>query len=124
MKNCELMYSVVPKSSHNRLELKFDGHMEQDPAVFFGEFTSAAASVRDESGEWDLLVDFSNTPVMPQERAENTAKIFQWCLSNNVRRIAFVLTSITQKMQIKRVSQSSDKIEYFEEVGAAERWLA
>ena len=97
--------------------------MEQDPAAFFVELTNAAKAVRANDGTWSLLVDFSDTPVMPQDRAQNTAKIYDWCIANGVKRIAFVMQSVTQKMQIKRVSGRSEIVQAFDTKAQAEAWL-
>lgn len=117
------MYSLTKLPKQNRLELSFSGHMEQDPAAFFAELTNAAKAVRANDGTWSLLVDFSDTPVMPQDRAQNTAKIYDWCIANGVKRIAFVMQSVTQKMQIKRVSGRSEIVQAFDTKAQAEAWL-
>ena len=117
------MYSIDPNRQKRRVTLSFDGLMRQDPQVFFKELTDAVKSVRGSEGEWDLLVDFSGTPVMPQDRAKNTAKIFDWCLENDIRKVAAVMETITQRMQLQRVTGRNDKIAYFESRSDAQSWL-
>ncbi len=117
------MHLIDRDTKNSRVTLTFIGEMKQDPKAFFAEFVSASQSVRNADGEWDLLLDFSQTHVMPQERAANTQKIFDWCLENGIRKTAFIMQSITQRLQIQRVTERHPKIEFFESASAAADWL-
>ena len=118
------MYSLAREPELHRVELRFSGQMTQDAAAFFDELTTAAKCVRSPDCDWSLLVDFSDTPVMTQERANNTTKIFDWCMANGIAKIAFVLHSSTQRMQVKRVTRQSPVVEVFDTRAQAEAWLA
>lgn len=118
------MYLIETDLDTGCVTLSFDGIMTQDPEQFFQEFTQAAITVRRAQRNWKLLVDFSRTPVMEQFRAQNTAKIFDWCQSQGMDKAAIVFTMITQRMQMQRVTGKSDKIDYFESTAAAKKWLA
>ena len=118
------MYSLAREPKRNRVTLSFSGHMTQDATAFFEELTTVAKSVRAPDGGWSMLVDFSDTPVMTQERANNTERIFDWCMANGIRKIAFVLHSATQHMQIRRVTAKSPVVEVFDTCIQAETWLA
>jgi hypothetical protein len=85
------MYSIEPDKRRNRLKLSFSGQMQQDPPTFFNELKDGVQSIVSRTGDWDLVVDFTDTPVMPQDRAQNTARIFEWCETNGVRKIAFAV---------------------------------
>lgn len=117
------MYSIITEPERNRLTIAFAGRMEQDPAAFFEELTSAVQRVRERQSAWDLVADFSDTPVMPQDRAQNTIRIFAWFMDNGLRKGSCVLQSVTQKMQIARVTERNDAVKFFETREAAERWL-
>ncbi len=121
------MYSITLDRRLSRLTLVFSGHMDQDPAAFLAEFTDAAQTIRNApgvlGGMWDLLADYADTPVMPQDRAQNTARIFEWCLANNLRRAAGVMNSATQRMQMHRLTKRNDRIGFFETRSAAQDWL-
>ena len=117
------MPALVRQPKNHRVELSFSGQMTQDPAAFFEELTSAAKSVRSPDGGWSLLVDFSDTHVMSQDRAQNTIKIFEWCKVNGIVKIAFILQSVTQRLQIKRVSGNSELVEVFDSQAKAVNWL-
>ena len=118
------MYTIEVLRARSRVILSFCGEMKQDPAAFFAELTAAANTAKLRDGEWEMLVDFSQTPVMPQDRAQNTARIFDWCLANGIRKTACVMTMLTQRMQIQRVTKRHEKIECFEDSQSAEEWLA
>ena len=117
------MYSITTNSSRSLVELTFSGPMDQDPAAFFKELTGSADRVRRSTGSWQLLVDFTETDVMVQERAQNTGKIFEWCLANGISKTAIVASSATQKMQIRRVTNASKVIEFFDTAAQAKAWL-
>ena len=118
------MYSIETDRQTGLVTLAFSGVMDQDPEEFFLELTTAIESVRMASGDWDLLVDFGDTSVMSQDRAQNTNRIFQWCIAKGIRRCACVTSGITQKMQMQRVTDRSEKMRYFEARNEAEDWLA
>ena len=118
------MYLLTRHPKQHRVELGFSGQMTQEAGAFFEELTTAAKSVRSPDGDWSLLVDFSDTPVMSQERAQNTAKIFEWCKTHGIVKIAFILNSATQRMQVNRVTENSAIVEVFETRAQAESWLA
>ena len=117
------MYRIDISRSRSRVTLSFSGEMKQDPAAFLAELTSAANKAKGSGDDWEMLVDFSDTPVMPQDRAQNTSKIFEWCLGNGIRKTACVMNTLTQRMQIQRVTKRHEKIEFFESISAAEDWL-
>ncbi|WP_108789348.1 hypothetical protein [Erythrobacter sp. Alg231-14] len=117
------MYSIIADSRQRRLTLTFSGEMDQDPAAFFEELTSKVQRLRAAGDDWDLLTDFSDTPVMPQDRAQNTVRIFAWFMDNGMRRGACVLQSVTQRMQIARVTGRNDAVVFFDTLSKAESWL-
>ncbi len=118
------MYSLNAYRNLGRVVLGFDGEMTQNPAHFFSEFSAAANDARLGRDDWDLLIDFSQTPVMPQDRAQNTARIFAWCLDNAIRKIAVVTANTTQRMQMRRVTERSEKLAFFDSSHEAETWLS
>jgi hypothetical protein len=118
------MYSITTIPRHNRVAISFSGWMEQDHPTLFKEIMNAANAMQSRTGEWDLMADFTDTPVMTQERAQNTTKIFGWCLANGMRRTAVVLISATQQMQLQRVTARAKTVRYFDNAEAARDWLA
>lgn len=118
------MYKLEAKPSQRRVELSFDGEMKQDPAKFFAEFSAAVNSVRGNGSSFDLLLDFSATHVMPQDRVQNTRRIFEWCLENGIGKAAFVMNGVTQRMQIRRVTERHEKVEFFDDCETAADWLS
>ena len=117
------MYSIETNRQTGLVTLSFSGVMDQDPEAFFLELTTGIEDVRKASGDWDLLVDFGDTSVMSQDRAQNTNRIFQWCIAKGIRRCACITSGITQKMQMQRVTEHSEKLRYFETRAEAEGWL-
>ena len=117
------MYTLRLTPAHNRVELSFSGHMMQDAEGLFTELTEAALRVRGNSGDWDVLADYSDTPVLPQDRAQNTARILGWCLAHGIRRIAVVSRSVTQTMQLQRLARQNPVVQIFEQRSHAIDWL-
>ena len=117
------MYELRADRPNRRVTLTFSGVMDQDPKSFFAELTGAATFVRGTGNDWDLLVDFTGMAVMNQERAGNTAKIYNWCCENEVRKVACVTQSITQRMQLTRLTGNGDIVSCFETQQDAQAWL-
>lgn len=117
------MYTFDILLAKSRIDLSFSGEMKQNPAALFAELSSAVGTVGSRNGTWDLLVDYSDTHVLTQERARHTADKFEWCLENGIRKVACVMNTLTQRMQIQRVTKRHEKIGFFECRHSAEEWL-
>lgn len=117
------MYTIRALLERNRVEIIFDGAHDYDYLVFSQELKDAALAVRSNQGHFDLLVDFTAGQVLPQENAAQSERNIAWCIANGMRKSANVMTTIIQKIQVKRVSHRDEKLGYFETREEAEKWL-
>ena len=117
------MYSIERNLSKKRVLLQLDKYEDHDGPRFVKELQSAALSVKGSGDHFDILADFSNSIVMPQDVANDSEAIAQWLLENGLRRSANVSQSITQHMQVKRVTKKDDKFGLFATRAEAEKWL-
>ncbi|MEP3050607.1 MAG: hypothetical protein ABJP48_12655 [Erythrobacter sp.] len=74
-------------------------------------------------GSFDLLVDWTNMPVMTQPAAQQAQRVISWCNDKGLRKAANVVATVTQRMQVKRVSAQNDRFQYFETRADAQAWL-
>lgn len=117
------MYSIVPNLAKHRVRVVFANDFEHEQDAFNAELKSAIDQVRADDGHFDLLSDFTDAPVMSQERAKQGEEMVAWCLANGLRRSANVMGTVLQRLQIKRVSANDEKFAYFETCSEAENWL-
>jgi len=117
------MYSIRRSSAKNRVEIIFDGSHDYSSEIFTAELKDAALEVRSADGVFDLLVDFSNSHVLPQDAAHRSENNIVWCSAHGMRKSANIVPTMTHRMQLKRVSRGNERLEYFETRGEAESWL-
>lgn len=118
------MYSVRTLPTKNRVEVVFNGAHGYDYVQFSEELKDAAMAVRSTEGHFDLLVDFTTADVLPQENAAQSQRNIAWCISQGMRKSANIVPSVTQRMQVKRVSANDLRLSYFGTRKEAECWLA
>lgn len=117
------MYTIQTIPAKSRVEIIFRGKHDYDFMQFSEELKAAAILVRSSDRHFDLLVDFTEGQVLPRENAEQSAHNISWCIDHGMRRSANVVSMITQKMQVQRVSERNEILHYFETRTEAERWL-
>jgi len=117
------MYRIVASPHRNRVTIDFGTEYDFDEDEFERELVDAIESVRDKGGAFDLLADFSQAPVMDQQRASESERVVAWCAANGLRKSANVVGSLIHQMQVKRLSKKDDRFGYFEGINDALRWL-
>lgn len=118
------MYTIRPILSKNRVEVVFDDFRDHDAERFAADLQSAVQSAKDENGRFDILLDMSNSVVMPQDIAAKSEADAKWLNDNGLRKSANIIQSITQRMQVKRVTSQDSRYGFFETRAEAEEWLA
>ncbi|MEL7199516.1 MAG: hypothetical protein AAGL10_14490 [Pseudomonadota bacterium] len=114
-------YTVYPRNS--RFLLVYSGDYTHDRDAAHDGLHKAAAQAKASTPYFDMVVDMSDFFVAPKDRAGSGGEMLEWCLANGLRRAAFVTHSAIFKMQLKRLSQNSEKLEYFDSRMDAEDWL-
>ncbi len=119
------MYTVTPIPAKNRIDVVFSGDFGHDDAEFREELRAAVEKTRSGEGHFDMLVDFSQAPVMSPEMAKNGEEASAWCVQNGMRKSANLMSSqALLELQEKRVTARDEKFQYFETRADAESWLA
>lgn len=117
------MYEIRRDYKRRRIVVLLDGYEDHDRPQFQHDVKAAALSVKGGADHFDILADFSNSSVMPRAIADDSEDIAVWFLENGLRRSANVSQSITQRMQIRRVTEHNDLFAMFGSRAEAERWL-
>jgi hypothetical protein len=117
------MYCIDTIPSKSRLLMTFEDFANLDFEMFMRDAQAATLQAKGASRHFDILADFSDTMVMPQNIARGSQDIACWFLENGLRRSANVMQSITQRMQIQRVTDRDTKFAYFETHAEAQAWL-
>ena len=117
------MYKIERVRPESRVEMFFGDYQDHDQQRFLHEVQQAALSVRDSNGSFDVLADFTDSVVMPQEISKQSADLATWFLTNGMRKSANIIRNATQRMQIKRVTARDERFGYFENRAQAESWL-
>lgn len=117
------MYSFASNLSKHRVEITFDGDFVREHDAFDAQLQMAAFQVRMPDGSFDCLIDLSKAPVAPQEVAARGGDAIHWAIRNGLRKAAFVTGSTTARMQMRRLAQRHEKVEYFADLTEAQHWL-
>jgi len=117
------MWTIAENTRKNRVEIIFAGAYGRQHDAFDAQLMAAAKRLKASNGEFDCLVDMTQSHVAPQEVTERGAEAIKWCLANGLRKGAFVHSSITGRMQIRRLAQGHEKLNYFTSVEEAKDWL-
>lgn len=117
------MYSIEKDHINGRVNATFSGNFEHDAADLVADIKDAIPDVRRSDGTFDLLSDFTDASVMPQDHAQTSEDFLLWLDKNGLRKSAIVMTSITQRMQVQRVSDRNEKLGYFGSRAEAQKWL-
>lgn len=114
-------YRTYPHKS--RFVLIYSGDYKHDSQGAHSGLYDAAAKAKSHTRYFDMLVDMSEFPVAPTDRTDSGAEMIAWCEANGLRHGAFVTQSVTMRMQLKRLSKGSERMNYFNTRLEAERWL-
>lgn len=117
------MHIIKCLPSKHRVIMTFVHYDDHDPDRFLKETHEAVLSVKGASQSFDLLADFSAIMVMPQDIAQESEALASWLVSNGLRRSANIIGTITQRMQIQRVTDRDSKFGYFQTLEEGEAWL-
>lgn len=116
------MHSIKLVPEARRIDIILDRFDDHDNTLFMQDVQQAALNVS--SGRpFDMLCDFSQSMVMPQDIADNSKELAEWLLANGLRKSANIMQSTTQRMQIARVTQRDKKFAYFSTCKEALAWL-
>lgn len=117
------MYEIEMNHAKRRIVLLLDHYQDHDRPQFQTDMKAAALSVRGRADHFDILADFSNSMVMPRAIADDSEDIAVWLVANGLRRSANISKSITQRMQIRRVTEHDQRFAMFATRDEGERWL-
>lgn len=117
------MYSFAGNPGKHRVEITFDGHFIREHDTFDALLKETVSKIRSSDGRFDCLIDMIKAPVAPQEVASRGGDAIQWAISNGLRKGAFVTGSTTGRMQMRRLSERNEKVEYFFCLDEARLWL-
>ncbi|MEM8724716.1 MAG: hypothetical protein AAGE86_04250 [Pseudomonadota bacterium] len=117
------MYRIQGIAPKHRVLVSFHGDFDFDQSDLDNELKSIAMDVRSAEGHFDLLADFTQAPVMPQDRAQQSEVLIAWCVANGLRKSANVMDTTIQAIQVKRVSAHDEKFRTFTSRREAELWL-
>lgn len=117
------MYEIEKDPVKRRVILRLDKYEDHDSPRFIHDLQHAALSVKGADPTFDILADFSDSMVMPQHIAQESADIAAWLMANGLRKSANVSRSVTQKMQVRRVTHQDKRFGLFETRADAEAWL-
>lgn len=117
------MYTIEELHSKRRVVLTLGRYEDYDRTQFHAEMKRAALSVRGSHGYFDILADFSDSMVMPRDVAQDSEDMASWFLANGLRRSANISRSVTQQMQIRRVTREAERFGLFATREEGERWL-
>ncbi|QKG70750.1 hypothetical protein [Erythrobacter mangrovi] len=117
------MYEVRADVSRHCVILILKHDYNHDRDAVHQDFVAAAERVRSEDGHFDVLVDLVGIHVIAQERVDSGEVLMRWCVTNGMRRGAIAVGTMLQELQLKRLSERSEKFRYFRSVDEAERWL-
>lgn len=118
------MYHIEKVSNRALVIITFEGAYDFDQSAFEGEIKDAVTFVRSAEKSFDILADWSKISVMDQGRAGESHALAAWFIAAGLRRSANVLTSITQRMQLKRVTEGDERFGYFATKEEALAWLS
>ena len=119
-----IMWSFAENRDRNRIEITFSGGYDREHDAFDAQLMASATRLKAVSGSFDCLVDMTEAQLAPQAVTERGAGAIQWCIANGLRKGAIVHSSATGRMQMRRLAQGHEKLDYFASVKAAESWLA
>jgi hypothetical protein len=118
------MYRITVSRANQRVDVDFvDSYTDIDRAELAGDLRRAALEAKARGDHFDLLVDFSHVPVMPQDRTAAARDEIEWCLANGLRRSANVMSSTISKMQVERLS-ADNRFRTFVSRAEALTWLS
>ena len=117
------MWTFADNPAQHRIEITFKGDYAREHNAFDARLMAAVNRVRTRDGAFDCLVDMSQTDVAPQDVSTRGGDAILWCLANGLRKGAFVHSSVTGRMQIRRLAQGHGRLNYFTSLEEAERWL-
>jgi hypothetical protein len=117
------MYTIKPITAKQRVEVVFDDFRDHNAERFRSDLQSAVRTVKRQHEEFDILVDMTKSVVMPQEIARQSEVNAQWLNANGLRKSANIVETITQRMQVKRVTSQDDRYRFFETRTEAEAWF-
>ncbi|NQZ45930.1 MAG: hypothetical protein HRT63_00170 [Erythrobacter sp.] len=117
------MYTIEKIPSKRRVVLLLDKYQDHDRPQFTRDFQAAVLCVKGGADHFDILADFSGSMVMPQDIATDSMTLAQWLVANGLRRSANVSQSVTQQMQVRRVTANDAHFQMFPTRTIAEAWL-
>lgn len=116
------MDEVKADSSKHRVEVIFAGAYSGEIAEFTDKLKDGARVAKAGGRHFDMLTDFTQSPVMPQTLLGGAADAISWCAENGLRKAANVVSSMLMKMQLDRLTQD-EKFKTFLDREEAEKWL-
>ncbi|RVT43488.1 hypothetical protein [Sphingobium algorifonticola] len=117
------MVQVIINKAAHRVEIAFkDGYSKAALAGFDTQLRAAASLAKGHGSWFDILADFSDFGVMPQDTTDDGHARIAWCMANGLRRSANVTGSTIMKMQIERLAPDP-RFQYFRTREQAAAWL-
>jgi hypothetical protein len=98
------MEYVISDAQKRRVEVTFVGHYSGDMNKFSNDIKANARAAKAGGRYFDILSDYRQTHVLPQQLLAESTELIQWCVDNGVRKSASVVSSILLKMQLERMT--------------------
>jgi hypothetical protein len=118
------MYQIAVSRANQRVDLDFIGnYTDIDRAELARDLHTAVLQAKARGDHFDLLVDFTQVSVMPQDRTAAARDEIEWCVANGLRRSANVMSSTISKMQVERLS-ADERFQVFANRAGALAWLS
>jgi len=117
------MYSFTGDREKHRVKIAFSGQYVGEHDRFDALLQETVCKVRAPSGQFDCLIDMIDAPVAPQEIASRGGDAIQWAIKHGMRKAAFATGTVTGRMQMRRLSEQSERVEYFSTLEEALHWL-
>jgi hypothetical protein len=116
------MENITADASKHRVNIEFVGTYSGDIARFSEEIKSKARIAKGGGQHFDMISDFTQSHVIPQNLAGASAEVAEWCGDNGLRKSANVVNSMLLKLQLDRLTPDG-RFKTFLSREEAEAWL-
>jgi hypothetical protein len=116
------MEKITANVARKRVEVEFEGNYSGDVAGFAEKLKTSARAAKAGGSHFDILSDFTQSHVLPQQMLGETADVLSWCTDNGLRKAANIVGSVLLKMQLERLAPA-DSFRSFISREEAEAWL-
>jgi hypothetical protein len=116
------MEEIKVNSAKKRVEINFIGSYSGEMERFGDELKSSVRLAKAGGTNFDLLSDFTQSHVVPQQLLGGAAEFVGWCADNGLRKSAIIIGSMLLKLQMDRLTPD-ERFKTFVSREEAEAWL-